>query len=299
MTAPSAALEISGRASGLARALPPLLVEAQKIAATVIMGVHGRRRAGPGESFWQYRPYSFGDSTQRIDWHKSARAERVMIRENEWEAANTLWIFADAAPGMNWRSHLSTSTKRERAQLLSLAVAELALKAHERTSALGSPFLPAHARSALIRIADWWQQGLQPQGLPEPGRLSRHSAVALFSDFLEPPDQIARWLSSLAARGAVGHLVQVCDPAEETLPWNGRVEFHEMAGPRRYIAGRTESIRADYREKFLNQRAAVREAARRLGWSFLVHRTDEPPVKTLMHLHAAIGGAKSRLARGA
>ncbi len=87
--------------------MPPLLVEAERLAANVILGDHGRKRAGPGESFWQYRPYSFGDSTQRIDWHKSARSDRIFIRENEWEAANTLWLWASPAESMTFRSHLS------------------------------------------------------------------------------------------------------------------------------------------------------------------------------------------------
>ena len=123
------ALTLADRAAAQARALPPLLVEAERIAATVILGEHGRKRAGPGESFWQYRPYSFGDSTQRIDWHKSARSDRVYIRENEWEAANTLWVWASPAISMTFKSHLSQVTKRERAQLLMLALASLAVRA--------------------------------------------------------------------------------------------------------------------------------------------------------------------------
>ena len=111
-------------------------MEAERIAATVILGEHGRKRAGPGESFWQYRPYSFGDSTQRIDWHKSARSDRVFIRENEWEAANTLWVWASPSASMDFNSHLSQVTKRDRAQLLALAVASLAVRAQERVSAL-------------------------------------------------------------------------------------------------------------------------------------------------------------------
>ncbi len=85
-----------------------LLVEAHRIAATVILGVHGRKRSGPGETFWQYRPYSFGDNVQQIDWHRSARSDRVFIRENEWEAANTLWLWASPSISMTFQSHLAS-----------------------------------------------------------------------------------------------------------------------------------------------------------------------------------------------
>src|SRR3954452_23238450 len=126
------ALALNDRADDLSRALPPLLVQALRIAATVIIGVHGRKRSGPGETFWQYRPYSFGDPVQHIDWHRSARSDRVFIRENEWEAANTLWLWVSPSVTMSFRSYLASAIKRDRAKLLALAVASLAVRAHER-----------------------------------------------------------------------------------------------------------------------------------------------------------------------
>ena len=95
-------LGLSQRGEAQAQVLPPLLVRAEKVAASVILGVHGRKSAGPGESFWQYRNYAFGDSTQRVDWRRSARSDAVYIRENEWESANTLWVWANtgAAHGL-------------------------------------------------------------------------------------------------------------------------------------------------------------------------------------------------------
>jgi uncharacterized protein (DUF58 family) len=288
------ALALNDRADELSRALPPLLVEALRIAATVIMGVHGRKRSGPGETFWQYRPYSFGDSVQHIDWHRSARSDRVFIRENEWEAANTLWLWVSPSVGMSFRSQLSSVTKSERAKLLALAVASLAVRAHERVSILGSGLSPAHSRPALVRLAQWFETQASTEALPRAIRLPRFSTVLMLGDFLEKPELIAQSLGTIAAAGVVGHLLQVCDPAEETLPYQGRVEFHEMAGPLRYTAGKTESLREEYQRKFASQRAAVRDIARRIGWTFTVHRTDEPPLRPLHMLHGLIGGEKSR-----
>jgi MoxR-like ATPase len=164
---------LAQKGEGASLALPPMLVRAEKIAATVILGVHGRRAAGPGETFWQYRPYGFGDSTQRIDWHKSAQADRVFIRENEWESANTLWVWCNTGPRMAFRSHLAPETKRERAQLLALALASLAARAHERIGALGSPRAPGYGRLALLRVAEWLGQ-IHDRGCL---RLARNSAA--------------------------------------------------------------------------------------------------------------------------
>lgn len=287
------ALTLSDRAAALSRALPPLLVEAERIAATVILGEHGRKRAGPGESFWQYRHYSFGDSTQRIDWHKSARSTHVYIRENEWEAANTLWVWSSPAVSMTFKSHLAQVTKRERAQLLALAIASLAVRASERVSALGSPYAPDHTRAQLVKLAAWFMQAEGP-ALPSVTRMPRFSGAVLVGDFFETPQDIAAAITPLAEAGVKGHLVQVVDPAEETLPYAGRVEFHEMAGPVKFLSSKAETLRGAYAEKLAEHRAALKDLCRRIGWSFVVHRTDEAPAGTLLALHALISGEAAR-----
>ncbi len=295
MAAParSAAFVLNERAESAARALPPLLVEAERIVATVILGVHGRKRAGPGESFWQYRPYSFGDSTSRIDWHKSARSDRVFIRENEWEAANALWLWASAAPGMEFRSHLSTVTKRDRAQLIALALGSLAIRAQERVAMIGAHFGPGHSKGHLMRIAEAMAQGAGGS-LPAAVKIPRFASALLIGDFYEPLQDIAAALTPLAAAGATGHVVQICDPAEETLPWQGRMEFLEVDGPRKFLAGKTETLRNAYSERFRAHRDALRDLVTRLGWTFTVHRTDTPPTTLLMSLHGLIGGEHLR-----
>ena len=129
---PISAHNLEGHARRLGAALPPLVVKAERIAATVMLGAHSLRRAGPGETFWAYRNYALGDPTQRIDWRKSAKVDEALIRENEWEAANTLWLWIDASPRMNFKSSLADETKSHHAQVLGLAMAALALRAHER-----------------------------------------------------------------------------------------------------------------------------------------------------------------------
>lgn len=289
----SDAFVLNERAEAAARALPPLLVEAERIAATVILGVHGRKRSGPGESFWQYRPYSFGDSTQRIDWHKSARADRVFIRENEWEAANSLWLWTSAAPGMDFRSHLAAVSKRDRAQLVALALGSLAIRAQERVALIGAHFGPGHSKAHLVRIAETMAHG-EGGRLPAHIKIPRFASAVLIGDFYDPLEDIAAALTPLAASGATGHVVQLCDPAEETLPYAGRMEFLEVDGPRKFLAGKTEALREQYVQRFQAHRDGLRDLVTRLGWTFTVHRTDVPPANLLMSLHGLIGGEHLR-----
>ena len=176
---------LRNRAQTLGAALPPLLVAADRIAVSIIQGVHGRRRAGPGEDFWQYRHYSFGDAANRIDWRKSARSEKMLIRENEWAATNTLYVWASRAPGMSFRSALSEVTKRDRATLIAMALATLAVRGGERVTVLGSPHPPGHTRLALANVAEWLLSDPKRAhaDLPRAVRLPRYATCVLASDF--------------------------------------------------------------------------------------------------------------------
>ena len=287
--AASGTFQLRRRAEGLASALPPMLVAAERIANAVIHGLHGRRRSGPGEDFWQYRTYSFGDSVQSIDWRKSSRSDRVLVRENEWAASHTIWLWASQNAGMDFRSHLAATTKRDRAVLLALALSILATRAGERVGAIGSPHRPGHTGQTLNRMAEWYAaEASSGPPLPPGTPLPRYSAAVLIGDFLEPLDEIARRLTALAANDVAGHVVQVLDPAEETLPYQGRTEFLEFAGAGRLMAGRAESLRERYQARLDAQREGLRDLSRRLGWSFTPHSTGRPPQQLLLALYGLL-----------
>jgi uncharacterized protein (DUF58 family) len=291
--------ELRRRAEGLASALPPMLVAAERIANAVIHGLHGRRRSGPGEDFWQYRSYSFGDSVQSIDWRKSSRSDRVLVRENEWAASHTVWLWASQTPGMDFHSHLAATTKRDRAVLLALALAILATKAGERVGAIGSPHRPGHTGATLNRMAEWYAaEASSGPPLPPGTPLPRYSAAVLIGDFLVPLDDIASRLTALAANDVAGHVVQVLDPAEETLPYQGRTEFLEFAGAGRLMAGRAESLRDRYQARLDAQREGLRDLARRLGWSFTPHSTGRPPQQLLLALYGLLVARRAKAGLG-
>jgi uncharacterized protein (DUF58 family) len=280
-------------AHGVADRLPDLLLEADRIAQTVAHGIHGRRRAGPGETFWQFRTYEPQDSAQLIDWRRSASSDHLYVREREWEAAHTLWLWPDLSPSMNFRSHLAPVTKRDRALVLVLAAAELLVRSGERVGLLGLT-LPTSSRRAATRLAEAIASHADaPQlaaGKPSSTRVSRFSGLILVSDFLDPIESIRESIELLAANGASGHLIQVLDPAEETLPYEGRTEFLPSEGGESWIADRAESLRARYQARLKAHRDALQDLTVRLGWSFLVHHTDRPPTEPLLNLIMRLEG---------
>src|SRR5579885_478152 len=133
-----------GEARTLAESMPRLILEARRIAATVIHGLHGRRRAGAGESFWQYRRFSSGEPARRVDWRRSARDDHLYVREQEWEAAHTVWMWPDRSPSMVFASPLVRDTKLDRALVIAFALAEVLVEGGER---IGIPGLMAPTAS--------------------------------------------------------------------------------------------------------------------------------------------------------
>jgi uncharacterized protein (DUF58 family) len=272
------------------------VLESVRVSQTVAHGIHGRRRAGPGETFWQFRQFQTSDAAQLIDWRRSASSDHLFVREREWEAAHTIWLWPDVSPSMDFRSHLAPVSKRDRAVVLMLATAELLLRGGERIALLGLT-APSASRRATTRIAEALAAHAHDpavrQGLPPRSRLTRFSGAVLISDFLDPVEAIAERMNEIAGHGVHGHLVQVLDPAEETLPYEGRAEFLGPEDGTRWIADRTESLRDRYRQRLLAHRAAVEDIARRLGWSFMVHHTDRPAAEPLLTLIMRFQGVTS------
>lgn len=281
-------------AGRIAETLPGLLVEVDRVAHTVAQGLHGRRRAGPGEAFWQFRRYRPGDMPTMIDWRKSARSDRYLIREKEWEAANTVWLWTDLSPSMDFRSRLADTSKRDRAVLLSLALGTLLNQGGERIGALASGLPALSGRTAVRQAAEHMVHIIRSEeaapSLPPATPIKRFSNVVLFGDFLDPLDTISAALAGIAARDVRGHIVQILDPAEETFPYSGRTEFSALHGETKLTVGRAELLRADYHEKLEQHRTGLREMSRRLGWTFTSHHTDRSPQSILLTLHGLMSG---------
>lgn len=288
-------------ANAVAATMPPLLVAARRIAASVTLGSHGRRRAGVGDSFWQFRPYSKDDTPQAIDWRQSAKFDLVYVREREWVAAQTAGLWCDTSASMRYRSSPKLPTKAERAAVMMLALAELLVDGGERIVVLASDGRPRRGatagRLAVAHLADSLMMELTGTGADNApampsfsGALPRHSNAVLFSDFLAPIDEIAESLRTLMRTGIKGHLIQVLDPAEETLPFSGRIRFVGLEREGATVIDRTEDARAQYMQKMAAHREALKALAASSGWSFGLHHTDHSPQLAMAALHSAITG---------
>ncbi|HEU0222823.1 MAG TPA: DUF58 domain-containing protein [Paracoccaceae bacterium] len=276
--------------------LPPLLAEAERLAHTVAPGVHGRRRAGPGETFWQYRHAVPGDVAERIDWRHSARSDSLYIREMEWEAAQSVQIWADDALSMDYRSEGQSRTKAERADLLALALAVLLVRGGERVALMGTRAArPRSHEAQLTRIAVELAKEREDRpdyGSPPDDPMVAGGKAVFLSDFMGPEDSVVPALVRAAGAGVSGAYVQILDPAEEAFPFDGRLIFESMGAVVDFETQRARALREAYLERLAERRARLQELARRTGWQCLFHRTSESPRKALLWLYMAIGGVR-------
>ncbi|HEX9070426.1 MAG TPA: DUF58 domain-containing protein [Pseudolabrys sp.] len=281
--------QVTVGARKLADAMPRLILEARRVASTVIHGLHGRRRAGPGENFWQYRRFMSGEPAQNVDWRRSARDDHLYVREREWEASHTVWIWPDRSPSMSFASALSTDSKLERALVIAFALAEVLVQGGER---VGMPGLmrPTASRNVIEKMAEVILHDLADRAsLPPSFAPSPLSEVVMLSDLWAPIGEVRGTIAQLSASGAHGHIVQIVDLAEESFPYSGRVEFIEPEGAGSVTAGRAETWRNDYQGIVARHRAAIRSETDLRGWSFAVHRTDRPASELLLVLHSRMG----------
>jgi uncharacterized protein (DUF58 family) len=282
-----------GESRTLAASLPRLVLEARRIAANVIHGLHGRRRAGAGESFWQYRRFNSGEPSQRVDWRRSARDDHLYVREQEWEAAHTVWLWPDRSPSMAFASKQARDSKMERALIVTFALAELLVAGGER---VGIPGLinPTASRSVIDKMAqamlhdDALRLSLPPSFVP-----SALAEIVVLADFWSPISEIGTTLAGLSASGAHGTLVQIVDPAEESFPYSGRVEFVEPEGGGVITAGRAERWASDYVARVALHRDQIRGETNKLGWMFSTHTTDRSAAELLLFLHSGMMVSKA------
>ena len=285
-------IDLQSRAQTLGQSLPPLLAEAELLAATVMMGEHGRKRAGQGDEFWQYRPVNAGDSARLIDWRRSARGDAHFVREREWQSAQSVTLWVDPARSMAFAGEAKRAPKSDRARLLALATALLLLRAGERVGLAGDATPPRPGRSQIVRLAAVLAgtQEAGDYGTPTASGMVSHGRALFLSDFLGDLGGLEAALTAAADRGVRGALVQVLDPAEEEFPFSGRTVFESMGGGVRHETQQAGDLRARYLARLAERKDRLATLARAVGWHVTTHHTGQPAQSALLWIYSALQG---------
>ena len=286
MTTP---LALRSDAEALAAPLPPLLAEAEHLASTVLLGDHGRRRAGTGDTFWQYRPAQSHDEARSIDWRRSARSDANFVQDKEWQIAQSIILWVDQAASMSFRSDDNLPTKAQRARALGLACAILLIRGGERVGLTGLQLPPRRGEAQLMQMAQLLSQAEdRDYGAPEAQGMLPHSRAFFISDFLGDIGPIEDALMRAADRGVGGALLQVLDPQEEAFPFDGRTIFQSMSGALQHETLKAGDLKTRYLERLAERKDRLQNLACITGWQFQTHHTGESATNALLWLYGAL-----------
>ncbi|QFT61411.1 DUF58 domain-containing protein [Roseivivax sp. THAF30] len=284
-------LALRARAEAEAARLPPLLARAEKLAGTVLLGDHGRRRAGLGDDFWQYRPLMPGDSYRSIDWRRSARGDSQFVKDREWQIAQSVLLWVDRAASMRFASEEKLPQKADRARLLGLAVAILLNRGGERVGLTGFTLPPRRGSEQLLRLAEYFSdEDAEEYAAPEARGMIPHARAVFISDFMGDFEGVEAALTKAADRGVRGVLLQVLDPAEEAFPYRGRTIFQSVGGAMAHETLKANDLRDRYLERLAERKDRLSHLARLTGWHYECHHTSSTAQSALLWLWRAIDG---------
>jgi uncharacterized protein (DUF58 family) len=285
--------DLRARAETLGQSLPALLAEAELLAANVMLGEHGRKRAGLGDEFWQYRPAHQGDAARMIDWRRSARSDAHFVQTREWQAAQSISLWVDPAKSMGFTGSDKRASKADRARLLALATAVLLLRGGERVGLTGDT-PPRAGRAQLLRLAQvlGGAEEVEEYGVPQTGGMVSHGRAVFLSDFLGDIEGVETALTMASDRGVRGALLQVLDPAEEEFPFDGRTIFESMGGTVRFESQRAGDLRGRYLARLAERKDKLTTLARAVGWHYHCHHTGQSAQSALLWLYQALQGGQ-------
>ncbi|WP_170602952.1 DUF58 domain-containing protein [Ruegeria arenilitoris] len=287
----NAALTLRERSEAEASRLPPLLARAEHLAGTVLLGDHGRRRAGLGDDFWQYRPAQIGDSRRMIDHRRSARGDQQFVREREWQIAQSIMLWVDQGASMRFASDKNLPTKSDRARLLGLSIAILLVRGGERVGLTGTSLPPRRGNAQIIRLAEALSEDSDVDySPPEHKAMIPHARAVFVSDFLGPMAEVELALTKAADRGVRGLLLQVLDPNEESFPYRGRTIFESVGGTTRHETLKAGDLRDRYLERLARRKDELTRLCRATGWQLGLHHTSDSAQAALLWLYRALDG---------
>ncbi|MBJ6372036.1 DUF58 domain-containing protein [Sedimentitalea arenosa] len=269
--------------------LPPLLARAEHLAGTVLLGEHGRRRAGLGDDFWQYRPAQLGDSKRMIDHRRSARGDQQFVREREWQIAQSVMLWVDQGASMRFQSNDDLPTKADRARVLGLAVAILLVRGGERVGLTGTSLPPRRGNAQIMRLAEaLTRDAPQDYAPPEHRAMIPHARAVFISDFLGDMDEVELALTKAADRGVRGVVLQVLDPSEESFPFRGRTIFESVGGTLRHETLKAGDLRSRYLDRLAERKERLAHLCRTTGWMLGLHHTGDSAQSALLWLYRAL-----------
>ena len=192
---------------------------------------------------------------------------------------------------MAYSSAKTLPQKLDVARVITLALAILLSRADEQIGMFGDS-KTGRSELRLEQIAQTLlDETKDPESLPAAGvfPVPQHSSLILAGDFLEPLPHIAESFDYLSASVQNALVVQVLDPQELDLNFQGRVTFQGSRHGERETVNNVRSIQEQYKQRIQNQIQGVYDLCAERNWTYILHRTDQPLADTVLEIWLMIG----------
>lgn len=301
--------ELRARQAAIAQQVTALQLQARRIAAGILSGLHRSAFRGGSAEFAEYKEYTPGDEPRTIDWKSVARSDRWFVKRYEETTNRRCWLVLDASASMAF-ARGGRAAKLDAARLTLAALATLLLRQGDAVGAAmlqargPASLVPPHSRhshleAVLSRLVDVEARGTL--GLPAAldalaPVLGRRSLVVLASDLVDDVEATATSLRRLAARGHEIVVLHVLDPDEIEFPFQGMLRFRDPETGQEVTAD-SQTVRDSYRLEVAGFLAACDAAAASAQADLVRLTTGDDPAQALLRFLARRRALARHLAR--
>jgi len=286
-------------------ALAPLRLRARGAAEGIWAGPHRSLRRGAGVEFAGYRAYLPGDDLRFLDRHALMRHGTRMVREFETDTDRSVRFLVDSSASMAFAGSRAPGAKLAFAAVVAAAIGWVTLRGGDRVALdwladEADPLPWSSGAAAFERLVAALERG-EPRGsITDAGlarltsRLSRSTpsgAITLvLSDFLDLPESTLDALATLSSRTRLVVGVEVLDPDELDLPYQGPVRLRAMETDL-VVDTDAPRARAEYQAALAAHSARLRAGFVGRGGGFLRAVTTEQPAHVVRRVLELVSGS--------
>jgi uncharacterized protein (DUF58 family) len=265
-----------------------LRLRVRAIAEGVLTGLHRSPHHGQSVEFAEHKEYTPGDDIRRIDWKAYGKFDKYYVKRFEQETNLRAYLVVDASGSMGYRGRPEALTKLEVASALAASLAYLLFRQQDAAGLVlvGDQVkgaIPPRASASHLGPLVESLEGARAEG---PTRLAsavdwiierapRRSSVLLFTDLMDPDEQVLRRVAQLGLRRHDVTVFHVLDPAELEFPFEDPTLFLSMEDARE-VEAHPRDVRKGYLEVMNRWLADVKRIAAEADVDYQLCRTDRP-----------------------
>ncbi|MDC3091075.1 DUF58 domain-containing protein [Rickettsiales bacterium] len=272
------------KAQNISRKLPIIKIFSYKPKSHNFGDIKDKKR-GIGEEFWDFREYQLGDPLKSIDWKKSSKLNKILIKNNENESSKNIWFWINDSVSMNYKNSSKIEDKSSRSKILGLILIDIFLRSGEKVGIIGSDLSIKKGPKSFISIA---KEFTSKSFKIRDSRIKRNDIVFIISDFLEKPDHIKTQLLNISDNTYSGILIQVLDSSELEFPFKGRKQFFDPLSGLHKIFNKSESMRIKYKEKINKHQIRLNRLCSKFGWKIFRNKTSQTYESLIIQIYNSL-----------